>query len=177
MPIIKTKREDILRRKEIEEMLKIAEPWLQCYIGLLWAFGKRCSEVVNLKTRDVWIQEGYLYARFYVGKKRKLKDRPFIKTITLQHPAIPYILPHWQNQKEERLFPHMTRQLVLYYLKKTNPNSYSHLFRHSLATEMSERSYTVQQLTAWFDWENPREAMIYVMRGPALTKELSNRIW
>jgi hypothetical protein len=35
----------------------------------------------------------------------------------------------------------------------------------------------VQQLMAWFDWDDPEQAMAYVQRGPGLTKELSERTW
>jgi integrase len=65
--------------------------------------------------------------------------------------------------------------LVRYYLKKANKKIWPHLFRHSLATEFSERGKTVQQLMDWFDWSSPRQAVEYVQRGPGLTKELSDR--
>jgi hypothetical protein len=52
-----------------------------------------------------------------------------------------------------------------------------HLFRKSLATEMSEHSFTVQQLMDWFDWSEPDVAIGYVQRGPGLTRELSERTW
>jgi integrase len=176
MPQIKTKRKDILRRAEILKMLSDSPKWLQCYIALLWAFGKRTHEVLKVKKEDVWVDKGYLYVRFYVGKKRKHKGEPYLKRITEAHPAVPYIIDYAKEVEEGSLFT-MSRQLVHYYLKKVNSEVYAHLFRHSLATEMSEKSFTVQQLMAWFDWDDPEQAMAYVQRGPGLTKELSERTW
>ena len=47
---------------------------------------------------DIWIQEGYLYVRFYVGKKRvrtaSVDQLPYTKRKTLQHKAMPFILEY-----------------------------------------------------------------------------------
>ena len=177
MPTIKVKRKDILRQKEIKDMLAKADTQTQCLIGLLWGFGKRISEILLLQRDEIFTAQGYLMVRFHVLKKRK-EETIYLKSLNLNHPSITYILPHLNNNiKEGPLFPHLTRQLALYRLKKLNKNTYLHLFRKSLATEMSERSFTVQQLMAWFDWSSPQMAMEYVSRGPGLTKELSERTW
>ena len=176
MPIVKTKRKDILRKKEIETLLKKASPEMQCLIAFLWAFGKRISEVLALNREDVFVANEFLHVRFQVLKKRKKGER-YLKRLTLNHPATRHILSYVETMHEGSLFPSMTRQLAWYYLKKLSKQIYPHLFRKSLATEMSERSYTVQQLMSWFDWSEPKVAMEYVSRGPGLTKELSERTW
>ena len=176
MPIIKCVRKDILRQREIKKMLEQADPRMKALIALLWGFGKRITEVLMLQREEVFIEKGYLNVRFHVLKKRKKNDT-YLKTLTLRHPSVPFILEYLDLVKEGPLFPKLTRQLALYYLKKINKDSYLHLFRKSLATEMSEHSYTVQQLMAWFDWSEPDVAVSYVERGPGLTKELSERTW
>jgi integrase len=176
MPVIKVKRKDVLRQKEIEATLKQADPRMQCLIGLLWGFGKRISENLLLEREEIYIEKGFLMVRFHVLKKR-VKDQVYLKALNINHPAVAYILPYLDTVKEGPIFPGLTRQLALYYLKKINPNSYLHLFRRSLATEMSEHSYTVQQLMSWFDWTEPDVAVDYVQKGPGLTKELSERTW
>src|ERR1700690_756667 len=114
--------------------------------------------------------------RFHGLKKRK-EDQLYLKALNLQHPSISYILPYLDLIKEGPLFPNFSRESAWYYLKKANKNAYLHLFRRSLATEMSEHSYTVQQLMSWFDWTEPSVAIDYVQKGPGLTKELSERTW
>ena len=180
MPTIKTKRSDILRQFEILDMIKKAEgldlQWLGALIALLWTFGKRITENLQLQKENLWIQDNHLFIRFPFVLKKKVRE-PYIKYINLKHPAVPYIIKYINTIKEGSLFPKMTRQLALYYLKKVNSQSYLHLFRHSLATEMSERSYTVQELMSWFDWTNAEMAMRYVQRGPALIKRAASRTW
>ena len=176
MPKIKVVRKDVLRQKEIEATLKQADPQMKCLIGLLWGFGKRISENLLLEREEIYIEKEFLMVRFHVLKKR-VKDQVYLKALNINHPCTKYILPYLETIKEGPLFPNLTRQLALYYLKKLNKDSYLHLFRRSLATEMSEHSYTVQQLMSWFDWTEPDVAVDYVQKGPGLTKELSKRLW
>jgi integrase len=72
--------------------------WLAAFLGFVWAFGKRRNEVAKLLRKDVWIQEGYLYVRFYVGKKRtrtaSVDLLPYTKRKILKHKAMPYILEY-----------------------------------------------------------------------------------
>jgi integrase len=177
MPKIKVHRQDILRAKEIQHMLTQADPRMRCLIGLLWGFGKRVTECLMLQREEIFVEKGYLMIRFHVLKKRKNREDYYLKSLTLRHPATQLIMEYCNTIKQGPLFPKLSRQLALYYLKKTNKDSYLHLFRKSLATEMSEHSFTVQQLMAWFDWSMPDVAMSYVQRGPGLTKELSERTW
>lgn len=176
MPVIKVKRQDVLRKKDIVSLLEKADPRMKALIALSWAFGKRISENLLLQREEIFAEKGFLNVRFHVLKKRK-KDSTYLKVITLKHPAVPYILEYLDTISDGPLFPGLTRQLALYYLKKLDTNTYLHLFRKSLATEMSEHSFTVQQLMSWFDWSEPKIAMEYVARGPGLTRELSERTW
>lgn len=182
MPKIKTKRKDILRSFEIDKTLKSSPGWLACLIALAWIFGKRISELLQVSKEDVYVDEEFLYVRFLVSKKKTRADsgipKPFLKRIILKHPGVPYILSHIEQvQAHGKLFPKMTRQLALYYLKKVNPNSWWHLFRESLATEMAEHGSTEEQLMHWFDWDRVDTAHEYVKRGTKLTERLSRRTW
>jgi integrase len=181
MPKIKTKRNDILRKKEILAMLKIADPWLAAAIAIAWIFGKRVNEILRLDVDSIRIDDKFLYIRFFVSKKKIRTDvpvpRPYLKRISLTHLGVPYILRYVQTVKEGLLFPDMSRQLALYYLKKTNPKAWFHLFRESLATEMAEHGASEEMLMHWFDWDRIDTAHQYVKRGTKLTEELSERTW
>lgn len=107
LPRIKTKREDVLRRAEVLQMLQDAEKgeclyrykdrsgqrksllirfdleMIQCLIALLWLFGKRITEILRLKRKDVWAkygdvwkERGYLFVRFTILKKEAKNKQP-----------------------------------------------------------------------------------------------------
>jgi len=180
LPKIKTKRTDILRDFEIKKMLANSDPWLQALICLAWLFGKRINELLKVSKEDMRTEDGYLYIRFYVSKKRTRKDeavpKPYLKKMTLNNPYVKPILAYAATIKEGLLF-RMTRQLALYYLKKANQKAWFHLFRESLATEMAERGATEEELLHWFDWERVDTAHEYVKRGTKLTEKYSERTW
>jgi len=181
MPKIKTKRKDILRTFEITPLLENSPSWLACLIALAWIFGKRISELLKVSKEDIRVDEEFLYVRFLVSKKKSRAEtpvpKPFLKRIVLKHPGVPYILNHIEQIQEGKLFPKMTRQLALYYLKKANAKCWWHLFRESLATEMAERGASEEQLMHWFDWDRVDTAHEYVKRGTKLTERLSRRTW
>lgn len=112
MPKIKTRRDDILRPKEIMQTVKNADviglEWLACLLSLTNIFGKRVSECLSLKKEQIKKDAKFLYVRFHVGKKRD-KDRPipifYTKKKTLQHPLIPYILNYLDTISEGYIFP------------------------------------------------------------------------
>jgi len=102
MPKITTQRKErIIYTPEWTETLEKAKQeglWLSAWLGFDWAFGKRRNEISKLIRKDIWVQEGYLYVRFFVGKKKRRTESvdqlPFTKRKTLEHKAIPYILEY-----------------------------------------------------------------------------------
>jgi integrase len=117
MPIIKTKREEyIIYAPEWKQTLQDAEKeasWLAAWLAFDCIFGKRRNEICRLKRRDVWTQEGYLYVRFFIGKKRNktatIDKMPYTKKKVLTHYAIKYILSYLEEYDklalEGYLFP------------------------------------------------------------------------
>ena len=100
MPRIKVEPQDIIRKEDIvtifqrlvalqkkgepvvyewvgndgrkkTQRLRIHYPRTACLLSILWLFGKRISEVLQLKRKDVWTKRGFLYIRFPVFKKKK----------------------------------------------------------------------------------------------------------
>jgi len=114
MPKITTERDDILRKPEIDIMLKDAESTyngerLQCIMALAWMFGKRINEILRLKRDDVWVDGGFLFVRFLVSKKKTREGspipKPFLKRIRLEHPYVQYVLSWIEKIKDGYLFP------------------------------------------------------------------------
>jgi len=140
MPKIKTVREDVLRSDEIQEMFdrlkdhdiligeykvhdkgrerlqrfKIECRKTECLLALLWLFGKRISEVLSLKRREVWADDRYLYVRFHILKKKR-RDKAVaesnVKRITLENPFTGYVVNYVTgiNEPDAYLFPAKTR--------------------------------------------------------------------
>jgi len=162
----------------------------QCLAATLWLYGKRISEVVCLKTKDIFTTKRFLGIRFEVLKKESRSDegirKPFTKRITLDNPYTKYIIDYWENIKdlEEFMFPrkqtktgHIYREYFWRVLKKVSPDLSSHLFRHSLATTMAEEDATAYEMVTWFDWDRTDTALDYIKRSGRLTRRLSRRKW
>jgi len=177
-----------MRKQEVLQTLRKAESvglWLQCLIALAWVFGKRVSELLRLRRDDFRKDDNFLYVRFLVLKKKSRREsgipRPFMKKISLSHPAVPYILAYLKTVEAGYIFTYkgemMSRHRPKYYLKKINPKAWWHLFRESLATEMAERGAAEEELMHWFDWDRVGTAHEYVKRGTKLTEKWSDRTW
>ena len=198
MPIYKYKRDDVIRPNELDQILtksrevnKYGLPGIawQCFVSILWLYGKRVSEIVSLKTDAIRIDPNYLNILFHVLKKARKKDpgikRPFTKRVTLENPYTKYII-EWKNQLgySEYLFPrpqtkmgYIYRQYAHEVLKSISLRISSHLFRHSLATQMAESGATAYELVNWFDWDRTDTALEYIRRSGQMTQRLSNRKW
>jgi hypothetical protein len=75
--------------------------WLASWLAFDCIFGKRANEICKLIRKNIWIQEGYLYVRFFVGKKKhrtaSIDQMPYTKRKTAQHYAMPYILEYLEE--------------------------------------------------------------------------------
>ena len=200
MPRYRYERQDVIRAVELGEILDRSENvtkfgipgigW-KALISIMWLFGKRVSEIVPLRTKDVRINEGLLFILFTVLKKESSTDpglrRPFQKRITRENPYTVAIIEWWRKMGEDGetfLFPraqtkmgHIYRQYAHLVLKEISPQISAHLFRHSLATQMAENGATAYELVNWFDWDRTDTALEYVRRSGAMTQKLSNRKW
>jgi integrase len=111
MPIVKTRRRDVLRPNEILKTVETAKSlgldWLSCAISLCCIFGKRVNEVLSLKRDQVLWNENFLIVRFIVGKKRRQTPIPefYVKRKTVKHPLFPYIRDYVEPIKEGYIFP------------------------------------------------------------------------
>jgi len=89
----------------LEKAKQLNKLWLAAWLAFDWIFGKRRNEISKLYRKDVWTEHGYLYARFYVGKKKSKTasvDRlPYTKRKVLEHKGIPYILEYLKEYDEK----------------------------------------------------------------------------
>jgi integrase len=199
-PHYKFTRDDVIREQELNEIFDKAgkvfawglppEAW-QCMIAIMWLYGKRVSEIISLKYKDLRLGGEYCTISFHVLKKISFSDagvkRTFRKQVTRKNPYTEYITK-WYNypdlDDQEYLFPrpqtkvgHIYRNYAYLVLKDISPKISPHLFRHSLATIMAEDRASLHELMSWFDWDNPKTAMRYIQRAGTMTQRLSDREW
>ena len=217
MPYIKAKnlrKEEILSEAEVKQMIDRADllfpekaAMIKCLIALLWLFGKRISEVLRLKRKDLWFDEHFLYVRFTILKKKG--EYKAVKKVTVKNPFVNYIIQYMKciEDSEAWLFPgysrrktlkvkaklkdgtvktyvyerlesgNMSRQQAYKILKRLNPAVWPHLFRDSVATKFAYEGATPYELQSWFDWAKLETANKYIRRGPAFIERLAQRTW
>ena len=123
MPKITTQREElIIYKPEWEATLQKAEKmyglWLTCWLAFDCIFGKRRNEICRLRYGDAWVQDGYLYCRFRVGKKRNrtatIDKMPYTKKITLKHYAVHYVTAYMEEFKKEHKHEEEIKKLYIF---------------------------------------------------------------
>jgi len=177
----KRSKRKIMRKPELDYMMGKADPTMKALMAMLWLFGKRISEVINVRREDVWIEGDKLYVAFWVLKKKSRKDpgdvEQFVKSMSVRHPYMKPLVDYINSLPTERntlLFP-FDRHKAYRMLKKINPRAFLHLFRTSLATRMAELGATEYELMHWFDWDRSSTAGRYVKRTAKLAERWTRR--
>lgn len=96
------------------------------------------------------------------NEKRKegvqYKNIPYSKSDSLNK----YINQHLDTLKDEDMVFPITRQKVLYEIKKIEPLWFNHLIRHSRLSELASKGASDQQLTQFAGWSDSRPSKQYV---------------
>jgi len=190
----------ISRAQDLEYMSLGGEAW-SCLFAVFWAFGKRISEIVELRTTDIAVRGNELAITFTIRKKvRKSKNGITIpedewktpprrtKRLTLENKYAQIIHEYWESIKDKGgfLFPrsqtrmgHIYPRYVWDAIKEMGFEQpiWSHLFRHTLATELAQNEVGAFEMKTWFDWEKIDTADSYVSAAGVSTKKASARKW
>ncbi|MBI2112713.1 site-specific integrase [Candidatus Woesearchaeota archaeon] len=164
---------EFLTQEETNSLLKqIENPKHNLIISLIYSAGFRVSEVLNLKVKDLQLEQNYGWVR--QGKGRK--DRPFIIAQNLKP-----ILQEWIDNlsPENYLFTGIhgqyTASSVRQILKqakrkaKISKNIHPHTLRHSFATHLIQNGYAVTEVQPLLGHSKLETTMIYVhMAAPQL---------
>jgi len=170
-----------------------------CLFAVFWAFGKRVSEIVELRTTDITVRGNDLAVTFTIRKKvRKSKNGIPIpedkwgtpprrtKRLTLDNKYAQIIRDYWESIKVPGgfMFPgirskHINSRYVWDAIKLMGFEQpiWSHLFRHTLATELAQNEVGAFEMKSWFDWEKIDTADSYVSAAGVSTKKASGRKW
>lgn len=186
MPRIKVIREDILSQQEVEDMISIANNIRdKAIISILYLYGCRITECLNLKKSDITIDNKYIHIKFTVLKRKSKSGLPFkhVVLVNRDSPFTSYIIDHVTafDNPDDDLFLNdngnrMMRQEFTRILKKITNNAWCHLFRHTRLTKLAEQGATATQLMTWAGWTDTRPAGIYVQRSTKLIKPLADKI-
>jgi len=185
--ISRAKEGEILTADEVQQLIKnipkkrkLTKP----LISFLWIFGKRISEIIKLKKKHIFIEEGRVNVRFFVlkqgGEGRGDRHRSMISK---DHPLAQNIIEHIEKfGPNDYIFPgnqegHISRQHADNLLKEVDENICAHWFRHSVATRMAEKGATEDELMDWFDWMSAETAHSYVERAGRLSERFADREW
>jgi len=195
---IKSLREDIVRPTEAKVLLKMAGiqkgpvlgPYFQAVLAFHIGYGKRVSEIIALRRAEVRIEEDFINTRFLILKRDSESGiLPYRwKKLTRDHYTCEYIEP-WVKSRPTPgsfVFPslrsrsmstpgHVSRQCIWNWMKDLDPNIWSHLFRHSLATQMGEEGATAYELKSFFDWASIRTSERYVRETPIIRDKWTRR--
>lgn len=147
---------------------------MKAIVSLLFMSGGRISEVLNIKARDLWRDEKYLYLKMILLKKRKANvQTEIIRKVKLNNyfEYFVNIIIDWVN-KENNFEPddfifEYRRQTVWRKIKEKLPEANPHLFRHTLATIMGKK-IDVRTMQGWFGWSNLDMATVYVQNKDAI---------
>ncbi len=187
-----------MKTDEIDEVLSRAkglgylglsgDAW-ECLFAILWAYGNRISEVIELRTTSISVNRNEeLVITFKIRKKRGGKVPVASKRLSLENPYAQIIQGYWEECKVRGgyLFArpqtksgHIYPQYVFNYLNLLGfPQPiWPHLFRASLATELANDDVSAFELKKWFNWEKIDTADSYVSASGVSTKKITNRKW
>ena len=172
---------DIISELEVAKMIESCDELrFKAMIATLWATGHRISEILDLKTTDIYSDKKWIYFTFNVLKRKKKENGErtnYIHTIKVPRELsfTEYILLWKDECKEEMLFD-FTRQYAFLIIKRLNPAVHPHQFRHTLATKFAERGANKYEMDAWFGWTGWGTSDKYVQKGTALIENIANRM-
>ena len=107
----------------------------ECLLALLWIFGRRISEILFLKRRNLRVEDSFLVVQFRALKRHTEKNELFEKSIVSDNPYAHYITDYikdvldadrylfegWSRQRKivsKAVFPKTGEKRTYYYERK-----------------------------------------------------------
>jgi len=156
----------ILSRGEIKEIIRIIKnPKHKLMISLAYGAGLRISELVNLKVRDINLEELTIHLKNTKGKKERLTIFPekikkeLGRIMTIKNPE-DYL---FESERGGRLSQRSIQKMFKNALRKTNIKKEAtfHSLRHSFATHLLENGLNVRYVQELLGHRNIRTTQIY----------------
>jgi site-specific recombinase XerD len=169
----------VLSRSEIEKMIDALEnPKHKLMIALAYGAGLRVSEVINLKTKDINLEELTIHIKGAKGNKDRLTIFPeklivLLKNMITSKNGNDYVFEsNWGGKLDER-----SAQKVFYQtLQKVGikKDATFHSLRHSFATHLLENGVDVRYVQELLGHANIRTTQIYTKVTNPMLKNIKS---
>ena len=168
---------EVLTKEEVKKILSIAETHKsRLILSLLYSSGLRVSELVNLKVKDVNVQDNLGWVR----KGKGSKDRIFTLSKSLSEELKTYITNHSNNiflfSESKPLTPRNIQKIIQKLKvkagiqKKVTP----HTLRHSFATHLLESGVDIRIIQEMLGHANLNTTQIYAHVSSEMIKNIKN---
>jgi integrase len=157
--------------------------WLKALIAFLYLYGCRITEALNLRKRNLTMENGYIIAEIGVLKRRDKQKGPYenmphlihisIKAPFVEKVLIPYL--YTKTESDMKLFPY-SRQLVWFRLKELNQLVCPHVFRHDRLMKLALKGATEAALMDWAGWSDSRPASTYIRATGRLAAQMADKV-
>ncbi|MBU0569645.1 tyrosine-type recombinase/integrase [Patescibacteria group bacterium] len=156
----------VLSRKEVKQIVNsIKNPKHKLLIYLSYGAGLRVSEAINLKVKDIDLNELTIHLKQAKGKKDRItifpeKLKSDIQNITLGKNANNYV---FESMRGGRLTTRTAQKIFSNALKKTGikKSATFHSLRHSFATHLLENGVDVRYVQELLGHQNIRTTQVY----------------
>lgn len=167
----------VLTKEEVRKLIINISSWKhKLMIELMYSSGLRVSELINVKVKDLVLDEGYGFVRngkggkdrlFVLAKivKEKIKNLTEIESLNKED----YLFKTNRNKKYNQ---RTLQQIVKKSAKKAGldyKQIHCHTLRHSFATHLIENNYSVSDVQALLGHKSPETSMIYVHSSGKMT--------
>ncbi len=156
----------VLTRREIEEILKnIKNPKHRLLIALSYGAGLRVSEVINLKVKDIDLEELTIHLKQTKGRKERItifpkRLKPSLQNLIAGKNKDDFI---FESERGGRLSTRTAQKIFQKALKTTGikKDATFHSLRHSFATHLLENGVSIRYVQALLGHQNIRTTQIY----------------
>jgi len=166
----------VLSRKEISKIIKtINNSKHKLLISLAYGAGLRVSEAVNLKAKDVQLEELTLHIKQAKGQKDRItvfpeKLKTFLKNLIAGKGKNDYV---FQSERGGKLGARTAQNIFQKALKKADIKKEAtfHSLRHSFATHLLEDGVDVRYVQELLGHQNIRTTQMYTkVTNPSIRK-------
>lgn len=156
----------VLSRSEIKKIISsISNPKHKLMISLSYGSGLRVSEIINLKVRDVDLDELTIHLKQAKGKKDRItifpkKLKTYIQNLITGKSGNDFV---FESERSGKLTPRAAQKVFNVSLKKAKitKDATFHSLRHSFATHLLENGVDVRYVQKLLGHQNIRTTQIY----------------
>ncbi|MBU0879728.1 site-specific integrase [Patescibacteria group bacterium] len=164
----------VLSREEIKNIINtIKNPKHKLIISLAYGAGLRISEVVNLKTKDINLEELTIHLKNAKGKKDRItifpeKIKTDLQNLIVSKNSNNYL---FESERGGKLTERTSQKVFENALQKANikKDATFHSLRHSFATHLLENGVDIRYVQELLGHQNIKTTQIYIhVTNPSL---------